>query len=500
MSNPTSGDGHDARAVRTLHRPVCDLLGCTWPIVLAGMGGVARAELVSAVTVAGGFGFLGMVREPVALIRREVQQVRAATSRPFGINLIPASTPPDLLDAQLDTCIELGVPVVALFWDVVPAAVRRLRDAGVRVVHQVGSLDDARAAEAAGAHALIVQGHEAGGHVRGDRPLSALLRDVIGATRLPVLAAGGIVDGAGVAAAMALGAQGAVMGTAFLATHESFAHPYHKQRIVDAREGDTLLTDIFHINWPRGAKVRVLPSSVTRGERGDPFGPERVVIGDEEGRPIYLFSTDSPLRSMTGDFEAMALYAGTGAGRIGEIASAGDVLRRIVADAAAILGNQAAAAAAQTTGARNPAATDERRAALLAVLDELLEAERAGARVASETVAEIDDPELRKLMTDIRHDEAHWCAVLVDAIRSLNAMPTRATGAFYEKAMAIDDLAERMAFLNRGQRWVVRKLQALLPTLDQPEIHHALTLMLVSHEKNIGHVDARLRADDAGGE
>lgn len=137
------------------------------------------------------------------------------------------------------------------------------------------------------------------------------------------------------------------------------------------------------------------------------------------------------------------------------------------------------------------------RAALLAVLDELLEAERAGARVASETVAEIHDPELRKLMADIRHDEAHWCAVLVEAIRSLSATPTRATGAFYEKAMAIDNLAERMAFLNRGQRWVVRKLQALLPTLDQPDIHHTLTLMLVSHEKNIEYVDARLRAGDS---
>ncbi|MGU4704030.1 nitronate monooxygenase, partial [Burkholderia cepacia] len=106
-----------------------------------------------------------------------------------------------------------------------------LRDAGVCVVHQVGSLDDARAAEAAGAQALIVQGREAGGHVRVDRPLAALLPDVIGAANVPVLAAGGIVDGAGVAAAMALGAQGAVMGTAFIATHESFAHAYHKQRI-----------------------------------------------------------------------------------------------------------------------------------------------------------------------------------------------------------------------------------------------------------------------------
>ncbi|KVD00877.1 2-nitropropane dioxygenase [Burkholderia ubonensis] len=147
----------------------------------------------------------------------------------------------------------------------------------------------------------------------------------------------------------------------------------------------------------------------------------------------------------------------------------------------------------QTRGEAGPAPVDAQRDALLAVLDELLEAERAGARVASEMAAEIHDPALHRLVAGIRLDEAHWCSVLVDAIRSLNATPTRKTGAFYEKAMAIDDLAERMAFLNRGQRWVVRKLQALLPTLDNPEIHHALTLMLVSHEKNIGHVDARLR-------
>ena len=491
MSIPIRDDGPEARAVQILHRPVCDLLGCAWPIVLAGMGGVARAELASAVSAAGGFGFLGMVREPVALIRREVEQVRAATERPFGVNLIPASTPPELLDAQLDACIELRVPVVALFWDVMPGVVRRLRDAGVRVVHQVGSLDDARAAEVAGAQALIVQGREAGGHVRGDRPLAALLPDVVRATRLPVLAAGGIVDGADVAAVMALGAQGAVMGTAFIATHESFAHPYHQQRIVDAREGDTLLTDIFHINWPRGARVRVLPSSVTRGERGDPFGDERVAIGDEEGRPIYLFSTDSPLRTMTGDFEAMALYAGTGAGRIGAIESAGDVLRRIVLDAAAIVEKEAVTLPAGVT--------DENRTALLAALDELLEAERAGARVASETAAEVnEDADLHRLIAHIRQDEAHWCSVLVDAIRTLGATPTRATGSFYEKAMAIDDVAERMAFLNRGQRWVVRKLQALLPTLADPDIHHALSLMLVAHEKNIGAVDVRLRAGGAG--
>ncbi len=141
----------------------------------------------------------------------------------------------------------------------------------------------------------------------------------------------------------------------------------------------------------------------------------------------------------------------------------------------------------------------EDRAALVAMLDELLEAERAGARVASEMAAEVsDDPELQRLIAHIRRDDAHWCSVLVDAIRSLDAEPTRATGVFYEKAMAIDDLAERLAFLNRGQRWVVRKLQALLPTLADRDMHHALSLMLVAHEKNIGAVDVRLRGGADG--
>ena len=121
-----------------------------------------------------------------------------------------------------------------------------------------------------------------------------------------MLASGGIVDGRDVADALSSGADGVVMGTA---SPESFAHDYQKERIVAARSQDTLLTDIFHINWPIGAPVRVLQNSATRGERGDPFGPKSV-IGEEEGRPICLFSTDSPLRSMTGDFEAMALYGG----------------------------------------------------------------------------------------------------------------------------------------------------------------------------------------------
>jgi nitronate monooxygenase len=319
--------------MKALHTPICDLLGCDWPVMVAGMGGPSRSELVGAVTEAGGFGFLGMVRESPRRIQTEIERVRARTPRNFGVNLIPAATPPGELEAELETVLALKPFAVALFWDVDHGAIRRLRDAGILVVHQVGSAEESREAEGAGAQVLIAQGIEAGGHVRATKPLYETLAEVLRAANVPVLASGGIADGKDVAEVLRRGAQGAVLGTAFLATGESFAHDYHKQRIVEAREGETIRTQAFHINWPEGAYVRVLANSVTRGERGDAFSGKREVIGQEKSRPIHLFSTDSPLRNMTGDFEAMALYAGLGSAKIADIVPAAERLKRIVGEA-----------------------------------------------------------------------------------------------------------------------------------------------------------------------
>src|SRR5512135_1477884 len=227
------------RNERDLHTPLCTLLGCRYPILQAGMGGVARSELVAAVIEAGGYGFLGMVRESPDLIAREIDSVRARTDGPFGVNLIPAATDPDLLEAELSVCLKKKVHSLCFFWDVHADVIALAKAAGCRVLYQVGSVEDAVAAERAGADAIIAQGFEAGGHVRGAVSSLVLLPQVVRAVSIPVIASGGFASGESLVAALALGAQGIHCGTAFLATAESFAHPLHKQKVVSARATDT---------------------------------------------------------------------------------------------------------------------------------------------------------------------------------------------------------------------------------------------------------------------
>ena len=129
---------------------------------------------------------------------------------------------------------------------------------------------------------------------------------------------------------------------------------------------------------------------------------------------------------------------------------------------------------------------------VLASLNELLEAERAGARITLRSAMETQDARFKPLINAIHRDEVRWCGVLIAAIQSLRGTPSTRTGAFYEKAMAVGDLRERMALLNRGQAWVIRRLQALLPHVRNADIHGHLSAMLASHEENIGRVEARL--------
>lgn len=322
----------------SLATPLCERLGCRLPVLLAGMGGVSRHRLAAAVANAGGFGVLGMVREPVERIRDEVAAFRQLSDHRFAVNLIPAATPAADLKRQVDTCLDLQVPVLSLFWEVDGALVRHLKAEGVQVIHQVGNRRDAELAIEAGADVLILQGVEAGGHVRAIRGLFTLLPEIVRLSPVPVAAAGGIASGRGIAAALALGAQGVSIGTAFIATHESNAHAHHQQRIVDAGGDDTIYTTLFQRNWHEPAPVRVLHNGVTRGDWApdNPALADRV-IGQQDGQPVYLFSTDSPLAGATGDVDTMALYAGQGCGDVGNIGSAAERLQQLVDEARDVL-------------------------------------------------------------------------------------------------------------------------------------------------------------------
>jgi nitronate monooxygenase len=283
-----------------------------------------------------------MVREPPELIAREISNLRERCDHDFGVNLIPAATDPVLFGEQMAACRDGCVPAMTFFWEVDSRAVTEARAFGSKVLYQVGSVADAIAAEAAGADAVIAQGVEAGGHVRGKVSSLVLLPLVCAAVRIPVVASGGFGSGAALAAALALGAVGVHCGTVFVATHESYAHDLHKQRILESSAEQTMLTDAFSINWPAGSPVRVLENSVTEklGDKLFGYHPdemEREVVADDEGRDIYLYSTDSPLRSTRGELERLALFAGQVAGQTEHIEHAGDVVARMARDARLII-------------------------------------------------------------------------------------------------------------------------------------------------------------------
>jgi nitronate monooxygenase len=248
-----------------------DLRRLEVPIVQAGMGAVARHELAAAVSEAGGLGTIAGTRTPIA---DELAAARRLTGRPIAINLLL----PFL--RRTDPAAASAADVIVTFW----GAPRRL--AGCAWAHQCGSVEEARAAEAAGADAVIAQGVEAGGHVRGRTNTLDLLEQVRGSVRLPVLAAGGIVDRDDVAAVLGAGAAAAVVGTRFLLSDESRAHPEYKRRCQNAER--TILTELFGLGWP-DAPHRVITNAATmRWVRGDGAVPAWIAAANRILQPVAL--------------------------------------------------------------------------------------------------------------------------------------------------------------------------------------------------------------------
>jgi NAD(P)H-dependent flavin oxidoreductase YrpB (nitropropane dioxygenase family) len=325
-----------------LRTPLCERLGIDVPILCAPMGFVTGAELAAAVSNAGGLGILSFSRNPPEMLRQEIRRLRLLTARPFGVNLLlPAG-----VEAHVAVCLEERVPLLSLFWGDPSRYVEPAHRAGVLVIHQVGSVAEAAQAAAAGVDIIIAQGIEAGGHLRGEVSTLALVPSVVDAVApAPVVASGGIADARGVAAALVLGAQGVSIGTRFLATTESQAHPLYKQKIVEAREGDTVRSTIFGYTWPnaphRTLRTAFVEQWLADQQRGNEARPDEPVIGETRigGEPVAVkrFMGYTPSVDTTGDIESMPLYAGQGVGLIHEIKPAAEVVRELADGARNIL-------------------------------------------------------------------------------------------------------------------------------------------------------------------
>lgn len=308
-----------------LHTRLCDLLGITAPILTAPMGGsVTSVELAAAVSNAGGLGIIPCGLKPPPLLRREIRRLRELTEQPFGVNVLlefPA-------EEQVNVCIEERVPVLSFFWGDPSPYVARAHAAGLKVVDQVGSVQSAQRAARAGVDVIIAQGVEAGGHIAGQVTTMALVPRVVDAVSpTPVVAAGGIADARGVVAALALGAEGVVLGTRFLATPEANVHPLYQQRVVEASEEDTVRTTLFGRGWPH-APYRVLRTAFVaqwlgQEARGSEQREDEPVIGETlmggQRMPIQRFMGMPPSREATGDIESMGLAAGQSVGMVQEI-------------------------------------------------------------------------------------------------------------------------------------------------------------------------------------
>ncbi len=311
--------------------PVCDLLGIDHPIALGGMGSVFSPLLVAAVSEAGGLGALGCHRLSPEQIRSAVAAIRQRTDKPFALNFLLFHAAEDGFAAALAE----KPRVMAFAWPRGDQDLRpwfdRTHDIGAKITFMVADVDGAKRGVEAGADVIVAQGTEGGGHV-GWMATVALTPLVVDAVApVPVLSAGGIADGRGLAAALALGADGVLLGTRFLASEESPLHANFKQAIVDSDGHDTVLTEI-----PDIAQATVWPGAMSRARRNR-------FVERWAGRDWALRQHQGEARAAimaareAGDVDEAPLSYGQDAGLIGDIPPAGDIVRRIAAEAEAII-------------------------------------------------------------------------------------------------------------------------------------------------------------------
>ncbi len=301
---------------------ICDLFGIEHPVIQGGMAWLGTAELVSAVSNGGGLGIIGAGNAPPGWGREQIRAARERTDKPFGVNIMLMSP---FVEEVIEVILEEGVPIVTTGGGNPGVYISRLKQAGIKVMPVVSSVALAKRLERSGADAIVAEGLESGGHI-GETTTMALVPQVVDSVAVPVVAAGGIGDGRGLAAALSLGAQGVQLGTRFVCAEECIAHAKFKERLLQARDRATVVT-----GYSMGHPVRCLENKMTRQfsamekagasvEELERFGEGKLQLGVLEG-----------------DMEGGSLMAGQIAGLIKEVKPAAAIIREIVAEAEAII-------------------------------------------------------------------------------------------------------------------------------------------------------------------
>lgn len=301
---------------------VTELLGIKYPIIQGGMAWVAEYHLASAVSEAGGLGLIGAANAPAEWVRDQVKKLRELTEKPFGVNIMLMSP---YADEVAKVVAEEKVPVVTTGAGNPEKYLRQWKDAGMKVIPVVASVAMAKRMERAGADAVVAEGCEAGGHI-GETTTMVLVPQIADAVQIPVIAAGGIADGRGLAAAFMLGAKGVQMGTRFVVAEECQAHQNYKDRILKAKDIDTRVT-----GRTTGHPVRALRNEMTRNylelEQRGATAEELELLAAGGLRKAVL----------EGDVKNGSLMAGQVAGLVRESASCRELIERVVAEAECLL-------------------------------------------------------------------------------------------------------------------------------------------------------------------
>ena len=307
---------------------ITELLGISYPIIQGGMMWVGRAELAAAVSNAGGLGIITALTQPdPQALAEEIARCRTLTSRPFGVNLtiLPSINPPPY-EAYLDAIIESGVKVLETAGNNPRAFIDKAKAAGIVVIHKCVAVRHALSAERNGVDAVSIDGFECAGHP-GEDDISGLVLIPAAARRLtiPVIASGGIADGHGLAAALALGAEGVNMGTRFCATQEAPIHPSIKQALLAADERDTRLIFRSLRNTARVLRNAISEEvvSLERREGGVTFEDIRPLVGGARGRAALE----------SGQVDDGVITAGQCVGLIDDIPTCAELIGRMVAEA-----------------------------------------------------------------------------------------------------------------------------------------------------------------------